>query len=52
MIKTAAGIIAIEDKDKQSSFLIDVERNTQGIYVTINEADWPAMVQRSLIFGE
>ena len=52
MIKTAAGIVSVENRGKQSSFLLDVERNTQGIYVKIAEADWPAMVQRSLIFGE
>lgn len=53
MIKTAAGILAIRDeRGSQKSILLDVERGTQGIYVTINEADWPPMVQRSLIFGE
>ena len=52
MIKSAAGIIAIENRGKQSSFLLDVEKHMNGLYVKISETDWPAMVQRSLIFGE
>ncbi len=54
MIKSAAGIIAVksEKTGDEKSILLDVERSTQGIYVKITETQWPAMVQRSLVFGE